>query len=194
MVGRAAAILKTEPYDQIYESWEPLPPYPGSLLHIFPRFKLKGVSLLFDIISSQDCHLDCEPSKFEWSYMGIPYPKLEVFTQSLLDTYNLVALTDLVDGMDLTEEWGLAHLDMSGTNDVAWAEWKNEKIRASVPLTDYSCFLEVTEGRFSLKETWESIVRTKQHRLGEECPKEVFATRFRGRNAGDPRTMKREYV
>jgi hypothetical protein len=90
---------------------------------------LKGIDLSFVVIPSEDCHLDCEPSKFEWSKNGIPYPKLEVFAQSLLDTYSLVDLTDLVDGMDLTEEWGSAHLDLSGTNDIAWATQKNERIR-----------------------------------------------------------------
>jgi hypothetical protein len=90
---------------------------------------LKGIDLSFVVIPSEDCHLDCEPSKLEWSKNGIPYPKLEVFAQSLLDTYSLVDLTDLVDGMDLTEEWGSAHLDLSGTNDIAWATQKNERIR-----------------------------------------------------------------
>jgi hypothetical protein len=38
-----------------------------------------------------------------------------------------VALADLVDGMNLTEEWGEGHLDLKGTNDVEWAEEKNAK-------------------------------------------------------------------
>lgn len=69
----------------------------------------------------------------KWS--GAPYPNLEVFAQSLLDTQRLVDLTDLVDGMNLTEEWGEQHLDLDKTSDVLYAEKKNEKIRASVPRT-----------------------------------------------------------
>jgi len=41
--------------------------------------------------------------------------------QSLLDMNDLVRLTDLVDGMDLSEEWGEVHRELVGTNDIAWA-------------------------------------------------------------------------
>ncbi|KAF2688441.1 hypothetical protein K458DRAFT_384625 [Lentithecium fluviatile CBS 122367] len=75
--------------------------------------------------------------------MGLPYPSLESFEQSLLDTDDMVSLTDLVDGMGLTEEWGLRHLRVEGENDAAWAEQKNEKIRASVPATEDSYLLEL---------------------------------------------------
>lgn len=160
--------------------------------HTFPRFKLKGIDLSFVVIPSEDCHLDCEPSKFEWSENGIPYPKLEVFAQSLLDTYSLVDLTDLVDGMDLTEEWGSAHLDLSGTNDIAWATQKNERIRASVPLTDYSFLLEPSEASWNSRDTWEDIVRTKRRRIGLELPAERYVTRFRHRGGEDPRMRQRE--
>jgi hypothetical protein len=39
--------------------------------------------------------------------MGLPYPTLEIFAQSLPDTNDMVALTDLIDGMNLTEKWSL---------------------------------------------------------------------------------------
>jgi hypothetical protein len=91
--------LKAEPYGRIYENWQPVPPQLYSLHHTFPRFKLKGLALWLITILSHDCHLDCEPSNFEWSQMGVPYPKLEVSAQSLLDTLDRVALTDLVDGI-----------------------------------------------------------------------------------------------
>jgi hypothetical protein len=79
--------LKAESYDRIYETWHPEPPQLYSLRHTFPRFKLKGLAVWFTIILPQDCHLDCEPSNFEWSQMGVPYPKLEVFAQSRLYTH-----------------------------------------------------------------------------------------------------------
>lgn len=63
------------------------------------------------------------------------------------------ALQDLVDGMDLTEQWGLDHLKLDAENDVAWARRKHEKKRASVPLSFSSCMMEVTTNPFNLKET-----------------------------------------
>lgn len=192
MFETAAAILKTEPFDKVYELYKNIEPQLYSLLHTFPRFKLRGYTLWFDIIPSQDCYLDCEPSNFEWSKNGIPYPKLDVFAQSLLRTNSVTNLTDLVDGMNLTEEWGWEHLDLSGSNDVVWAQEKNEKIRASVPLTLGSCFLELDEGPFSLEETWKEIVQRKRDRIGLELPKERFETRFRPRGSGDPRSGQRE--
>ena len=126
--------------------------------------------------------------------MGLPYPKLETIAQTLLDTYNDVALTDLVDGMDLTEEWGLQHLDLDGTNDLSWTQRKNEKIRASVPFTETSCLLEHPTAAFSLRDTWEIITRTKESRIGVESPKDAFATRFHSRNQCDPRLLPRKDV
>jgi len=106
----------------------------------------------------------------------------------------MVSLDDLVDGMNLSEEWGQEHLNLSGTSDVAWAEQKNEAIRASVPLTENSCLLELSDAAFSRKEIWESSVRGRDRRLGVEMPKEVHRTRFYLRDSGDPRLSDRDYV
>lgn len=191
MVERASALLKTR------DAYEPCPPGPvqlWSLLHTFPHFKLKGKSLWFLIIPLEDCHLNCNPSNAEPSRTGLPHPTLEVFAQSLLDTNDLVPLADLVDGMDLTEEWGLQHLDLNGENDVTWAEQKNKKIRSSVPMTEDSCLLELSATPMSLRETLQNIVKGKDCRVGMECPKEVFATRFRIRGDEDPRLRARDEV
>jgi hypothetical protein len=117
----------------------------------------------------------------------IPYPRKQVFAQSLLEMNDQTALTDLVDGMDLTEKWGEEHLDLTGTNDVEWAEEKNAKTRAEVPLTVGSFFLEVDEGPFLLKETWEKIVRSKESRIPREMPERRFVTKYREVGDGDPR-------
>lgn len=146
---------------------------------------------------SEDCHLDFNPLNIEYSQTGLPYPKLEIFAQRLLDTYDEVALTDLIDGMNLTEEWGLQHLDLNGTNDIAWAQRKNQKIRSSVPLSETSCFLELPTSSFSPRKVWETLTRTKDSRIGPECPKcpeSTFLTRFYPRNQGDPRLLPREDV
>lgn len=168
---------------------------PYSLHHTFPRFKLKGVNLRFLLVQSEDCHLDCEPSQMERSKSGLPYPKLEVFAQSLLGIQDRVALTDLVDGMDLTEEWGEEHLSLDGTSDILYAKRKNEKIRASGPQDDtWGGMIELPVHPVNLRETWQDIVRTKERRIGIECPKEFFATRFFVRGRGDPRLRARPGV
>jgi hypothetical protein len=102
------------------------------LYHTFPLFKLKGFVLWIQLVPSSDAHITCQPASFERSYKGLPYARLDIFAQSLLDTHDLVDLNDLVDGMDLSLEWGNENLELDGTNDVAWAERKNEAIRASV--------------------------------------------------------------
>lgn len=38
---------------------------------------------------------------------GLPFPRLDVLAQSLIEIMEYVDLADLVDGMNLTEEWGL---------------------------------------------------------------------------------------
>ena len=69
----------------------------------FPHFKLCDLLLWFKIIPSQESHIKCDPWNFVWDRMGLHYPKLDIFAQSLLDTRNLVDLIDFVDGMDIPE-------------------------------------------------------------------------------------------
>ncbi|PVH73495.1 hypothetical protein DL98DRAFT_431233 [Cadophora sp. DSE1049] len=194
LLEKASSLLRSDPHDTIFEPAKHERPQIRSLIHTFPRFKFKGINLFFDLVPAHDAHIICHPSNFEWSRTGLPYPKLDSYAQSLLDTLSWVDITDLIDGMDLTEEWGATHLDLDKTNDVAWAFDKNEKIRASVPLTLGSCFLEVDEGPLSLREIWDNEVRTKAKRLGEETPKEVYLTRFRVRGSRDPRLTKEAFA
>ena len=42
----------------------------------------------------------------------------------------MVALCDIVDGTDVTEDWAKEHLELSGTTDPNWIQWKNDAIRA----------------------------------------------------------------
>lgn len=91
-------------------------PYIWSLLHTFPRFKVIGKALCFTLIPSDDAHIDCIPPNIEYSQMGLPYPTLEIFAQSLLDTNDITAITGLIDGMDLTEQWGLEFLKLDAEN------------------------------------------------------------------------------
>jgi len=88
--------------------------------------------------------------------------------------------------MNLSPEWGIENLQLDGTVDLAWAEKKNEAIRASVPLTDSSFLLEVNMVPLERREIWEGILESKQSRIGPEIPKEFWATRFRPK--GDSNT------
>ncbi|WEW60956.1 hypothetical protein PRK78_006444 [Emydomyces testavorans] len=194
MLEKASQIFKSEPHCQTYETCAPNIPQISSLLHTFPRFKIKGVYLYFVILPAEDAHLNCVPSNIERSQTGLPYPKLSVFAQSLLETYDEVALTDLVDGMNLTEEWGSENLDLAGTTDGSYALLKNEKIRASVPPTEDTYLLELPRRPGSKRTIWERIVSTKERRMGIELPKEHYATRFYARCFGDPRLQKRDFV
>jgi hypothetical protein len=176
---------------ETYETYPPRPAAIWSLLHTFPRFKFVGKALCFTLVPSDDAHIDCIPGNFERSKNGLPYPTLEIFAQSLLDTNDRVSLCDLVDGMDLTEQWGSEHLELDAENDLEWTLRKNEKIRASVPVDPSSCFLELGTAVFHLRETWNSLVRTKERRIGVELPRGYFSTRFRGVDSPDPRTLER---
>lgn len=104
MIDAASFLMKSEPYNKIYEPAPAISSQLQSMVHIYLRFKVRGVSCSFILMSSDDYHFDCCPSAIERSYLSLPYPKLEIFAQSLLEIRDLVSLTDLIDGMDLTEE------------------------------------------------------------------------------------------
>lgn len=106
---------------------------------------------------------------------------------------DMVALCNLIDGMDLTEEWGAEHLDLDRTDDTPWAIEKNNRIRASVPLTMGSFMLELSETPFVHKDTWNELVRTKDGRMGEEHSKEVLSTLYYLKDLGDPRLRGSSY-
>jgi hypothetical protein len=183
----ASSLLKSEPFSNLYEPCAPRAVQPYSLLHTFPFFKRKGQVLWIQLVLAWDCHFDCAPSNFETDQPGFPYPRLEVLAQSLLDMNDLVGLTDLIDGMDLSEEWGEEHLELDGTNDIVWAQRKNEAIRASVPTSHGSCFLELSEAAINRREIWSNIVRGKAKRIGPELQRELYSTRFRLKNSQVPR-------
>lgn len=58
--------------------------------------------------------------------MDLPYPKLPIYAQSLPDTMNFVDLEDLIDGMNLTLDWGMENLDPDGIIDGDWDRRKAE--------------------------------------------------------------------
>lgn len=131
-------------------------------------------------------HIDCDPSNFTRSLRGLPYPKLDVFIQSCLDTYDMVQLCDVIDGTNVSEEWGEKNLDLEGANDVEWAKEKNkrgEKFGGKWADCQFAW-----GGRRSKLEMWQSLVRTKEDRLDWTKPKDVFVTQHRVIGVPDPWT------
>ncbi|KAK7954632.1 hypothetical protein PG996_015441 [Apiospora saccharicola] len=187
----AAGLFKSEPLSQSYEPWPVNEPISKDLLHIFPRFHLKGVHFVFSLVSDRDWLVDCDETKCEKSFMGLPYPKLEYWAQSLLDTQRFGDLEDLIDGMNLSEEWGEEHLDLDRTANVDYAKWKNEQIRASIPETPYSVLKEMSEYARPLRPVWQKAVRGKKSRIGPELPEGHYHTRFYPISQGDPRLEER---
>jgi hypothetical protein len=123
--------------------------------------------------------------------MGLPYPRLEYLAQSLLETQRWVALEDLVDGMNLTEEWGESNLQLDRVCNLEYSQLKNQKIRASIPETPFSELMEMIEMSEPLRPIWKEILQTKERRMGPELPKGHYLTRFYPVDAQDPRLEKR---
>ncbi|KAM7184868.1 hypothetical protein V8F33_012738 [Rhypophila sp. PSN 637] len=191
-LNEAAELFKSEPLSPKYEPWPVNAPVPCSIVHTFPRFHLKGVHFLFFLVPSSDWPgVSCDPSHCETSLTGLPYPKPEYLAQALLDTQRWVDLEDLVDGMNLSEEWGEQNLDLDREYSLEYAKWKNARIRASIPETEYSDLMELNENPTSLREIWQDIVRTKERRIGLELPKDQYLTRFWPIGAKDPRSRER---
>lgn len=116
-----------------------------------------------------------------------------MFAQSLLDTCDLVSLTDLVDGMNLSEKWGENTLDLSGITDVAWMQWNWAQIAAyeKEQYPDEMINDQTVPAGLNRREVWRKIARGKQHRCGFKYPTELYATRFRAHNSPDPTTLDR---
>ena len=118
---------------------------------------------------------------------------LDIFAQSLLDTGDLISLTDFVNGMNLSEDWGKETLDLASLSDAAWVQWKHDKImadrRRKTPgeMTDD----DYVASGFQRRQIWEENTRGKQHRCGVKHPTELYSTLFRFHNDPDPRTMDR---
>ena len=163
-----------------------------SLFDTYPHFKRLGFkNVFFRIVSAQAAHVPCEPSSFEWSGTGLPYPKLHLMVQSAIDTRDDVALADAIDGMDLSEEGGFTNLNLTHQDDTRWAKWANEKMER----TNTTATLDkIPTNVFDRKAIWKRSVTGKQRRGGWKYPKEVYVTRFRMHGSKDPRAKERVHV
>ncbi|KAI2087364.1 hypothetical protein LOZ36_002806 [Ophidiomyces ophidiicola] len=127
--------------------------------------------------------LQSEP--YSANLRGLPYPKLDVCIQSYVDTNDMVALCDIIDGTNVSEEWGESNLDLEGTTDVQWAKAKNKRGEEF----DGKLALFAWDAPKSKRELWQSLVRTKEDRLDWTKPKDIFITQYRLIDGPDPWTQ-----
>lgn len=97
---------------------------------------------------------------------GLPFPSLSVFVQSLLDAKDTMNLGDLIDAMNLTEEWAAANGVHVSDEPYDWP----------YPITEDTP-----------KHHWERLTRTKKIRMGLKYDPIIYATRYRRHNECDPR-------
>ncbi|KAK3988040.1 hypothetical protein QBC44DRAFT_269911 [Cladorrhinum sp. PSN332] len=193
---KAITLLTSAPLNEKYEVWHRIMPEPKTLVHTYPRFTLKGVNFFFLIVPSFECLLSPSPDQCERSPSGIPYPKLELFAQSLLDLQQYADLTDLVDGMDLDQAWGETHLQLDKPPPIEHIRKKNTMIARSLP-EDMGEFAELSlmsERVRPSRDIWQRIVSTKHRRINDELPRHRYITRFRKVGSKDPRENKEREV
>lgn len=129
----------------------------------FPRFKFVGLRLFFILMFSQAHNIPCKAENIEYNQMGLPYPKLHIYAQSLLDTRNFVDLEDLIDGMNLTLEWGKENLNLEGTIDTDWGRWKADLTHGGHATEDQiPRWFTRPDAR---RETWESRVSDEAKKM-----------------------------
>ncbi|PNY18834.1 UDP-glucose 6-dehydrogenase [Tolypocladium capitatum] len=186
LMHEAESLFKSETCSQNYISVPSWPcAQPGSLMHVYPRFQGRGLDFHFVLVPSHDVHLRPEPSSLQRSPNGLPYPKLHVLIQSFLDMNDPVSLCDVVDGSDVSEQWGADNLDLEGYNDSEWATRINRAIEdCSGGNSTWVGF--VSTQKVARRDLWLSVVTTKAGRLGWTRPEGLFSTCFRLRGSPDP--------
>ncbi|KAK2756974.1 hypothetical protein FQN54_004942 [Arachnomyces sp. PD_36] len=173
----------------ILEPCGPLPLHtPNSLNHKYPRFKAIGRTDFWQLLPASYCHIACLPSNIEWSKGALPYPKLPEYVQSLIDTNDLGNLDDLVDGMDLSEEWGQTNLNLEGHTDTKWAKDTIDAHRADGV---EEMFIFIDPDPIPRRQIWQKCIRNKQRRMGWKYSPEIYSSRFRRHGSKDPRTRYR---
>ena len=129
----------------------------------WPRFKLVGIKLFVLLIPADEVRfaIDQEDSIVHGK-TGLPFPSLPAFVQSLLDSKNHLDLEDIIDAMNLDEEWAAAN---------------------GIKISDQP----YPGVQMSPKRAWEKSTRTRQTRMGWRYDPKIYATRYRTHNDQDPR-------
>ncbi|GKZ25928.1 hypothetical protein AbraIFM66951_002463 [Aspergillus brasiliensis] len=164
---------------------------PNLLNHKYPRFKAIGWATFWLLVPGNYCHLIVEHENIEWSLGALPYPKLPVYVQSAIDSKSLLDLEELIDGMDLSEEWGHRELDLEGHTDTKWLEDRAQAFRDD-GVDEMFIFVDPTP--VLRREIWTHAIQNKQRRLGWKYSPETHATRYRKYGSKDPRSVLRPGV
>ncbi|OAL44274.1 hypothetical protein IQ07DRAFT_522236 [Pyrenochaeta sp. DS3sAY3a] len=132
-----------------------------------------------------------KPENFE-PFRPSALSRLPIYAQSLLDTVNYVDLDDLIDGMNLTREWGLKNLNLDGTVDGDWGRWRADFLNdGQTPEGMVPNWCANPKKRLDI---WTEKVsdEAKKARQGfKYLP--IYETRFWKRGQKDPRLRKRDY-
>lgn len=96
--------------------------------------------------------------------------------QGLLETQRWLDLENVVDGMNLTEEWGHDHLDFSRTGLEDYFREKNKRILETLP--DGTPDLITMLPHPDLKGQWQKIIRNNEKRIGFKLRNQKYETRF----------------
>jgi hypothetical protein len=149
------------------------------------------LDLFLLLLTAEAYHLPCERQNFEYSDNGIPYPKLQVFAQSLLDIDNRTDLEDLIDGMNLMPDWGEEFLDLEGCIDQEWRLWRAERIGEAWTKKDVKHYMG---NPIQKRELWKrsSTDEAKRRRQGYKYRPDMI-TRFWRVGRKDPTIRGRKY-
>ncbi|KAI5920848.1 hypothetical protein F4810DRAFT_680708 [Camillea tinctor] len=191
---KASAMFQSKPLNEVYEPWVKIQPQIRTLMHTYPRYTLKGVNFFFFLVPAFEYCMQWGTSDLERSQQNIPYPKLQLFAQSLLDTQRQLDLTNLVDGMDLSEEWGNEHLDLDKPGELEYAKEKNKRLIAACGGRPEISVPQLRVTPRDLRQEWQKIVREKKQRIGIKLSSHMYLTRFRLVGSRDPRLLERVYI
>ena len=194
LVDTAAAIFQSEKYNDRYQRVEPYDLWTQSLLFSYPRFQSVGIKHWFILVPADDLCLKCEPSNFIHSVRGLPYPRLDIFINTILERHDMLELEDVIDGTDVTEAWGKEHLDLSGTYNNAWAQAiqaRGEMLGGGRWGPKRSFTSKRGGPALPKSEVWKKAVDGKKQRMGWEwaCSPEIFSTQYRIKDTPEPWTV-----
>lgn len=170
-------LRKRREYSQTNEKWIP---QPMSLAHTYTWFRGKTLDYEFCLVPSSHARIPINKNTICRSPNGVPYASLKDLVQSYLDMHDLVSLCDIVDGANLSYEWGKIHLNLNGTTDVKWAQQRNAELMGGEGKFDPSllgsAFPTAQVKKASL---WRKTTEEKKQRLQQVMvPQDLFETRF----------------
>jgi len=180
---KAKALINSRP--GMYKAIVPRIPFQTDRMHhLFPRYRCIASDIFFVLTTSQASHIQCVPENIVHSPMGLPYPKLPIFAQSLIDTQNATDLADLVDSQGLSLEWGRQNLALEGDVDLDWANWRIQRLdEAGCEIVDWR------NNATSRRVLWENAVKGKRARLDAKAKERAEMERWKaseqGRAAGE---------